>query len=410
MNKELLREFARLAVKVGVNIQPNQVLFINSPIIASTFTRLIVEEAYNAGASAVLVDWSDDETSRLFYERASEEALIEVPEYVIKEKEYFISSGAATLSITSPNPTIFKGIDPTRIDKASKARAPKLKFVSEYIMASRTQWAIVAYPNEEWAQKVFPNLPVDEAMDKLLESILYTSRVNVGEDAVQGWNEHMKKLDEHNKVLNNFNFESLHFKNSLGTDLEIGLVDNHIWAGGGEMSEKGIFFAPNIPTEETFTMPHNKKINGTVVSTKPLNVRGNIIPEFTLTFKDGKVVEYHAKENEELLKTLLETDEGSSSLGEVALISNDSPISNLGVLFYNTLFDENASCHLALGNAYAMNVKNGTKMTEEELVKLGYNVSSIHVDFMFGSSDMEIVGTTHNKEKVQIFRKGNFVI
>ncbi len=410
MNKKLLKELAILAVKVGVNIQPNQLLLINSPVNAQELTRLIVEEAYNSGASKVIVNWSDDVVNRLFYEKASLDALDEVPEYTIGEKEYFVASGGAVISITSPNPTIYQGIDPKRLERSSKARAPKFKFLNEYLMASRTQWTIIAYPNEIWAQKVFPDLPKEEAVDKLLEAILYTSRINENEDVIKTWNEHMMRLETHNKVLNGYNFATLHFKNSLGTDLEIGLVDDHIWAGGGEKSEKGVFFAPNIPTEETFTMPHNKKINGTVVSTKPLNVMGNLIKEFKLTFKEGRVVDFSATENEEILRTLLDTDEGSRSLGEVALISNDSPISNLGILFYNTLFDENASCHLALGSAYQMNVKGGTTMSVDELQKLGYNASNIHVDFMFGSSDMEIVGTTHDGKKVQIFRKGNFVI
>ena len=224
------------------------------------------------------------------------------------------------------------------------------------------------------------------------------------------WKNHIHNLDEHNLILNKYNFKSLHFRNSLGTDLDIELVKDHIWAGGGELSGSGVFFVPNIPTEETFTMPHNQKINGTVVSTKPLNVRGKVIPSFKLTFKDGKVIDFEATEEYDTLKTLLETDEGSKSLGEVALVSYDSPISNLNILFYNTLFDENASCHLALGNAYSMNIKGGTKMTEEELKKYGYNVSNIHVDFMFGSRDMEIVGTTYDGRQIPIFRKGNFIL
>lgn len=410
MNKTLLKEFAKLAVKVGINIQPNQILNISSPIEAAEFTRLIVEEAYNAGASKVIVDWSDDIVRKLFFEKASEEALIEVPDYAIMNKKYLVDSGAAFLSITSPDPSIFKDIDPMRIVRSTQAQAPKIKFLNEYLMASKTQWAVVAYPNKVWAKKVFPNLKEDEAENKLLESILYTSRVNKDEDVVAVWNNHMKNLEEHSKVLNEYNFKTLHFKNEIGTDLEIGLVENHIWAGGGELSEKGVYFAPNIPTEEIFTMPHNKKINGTVVSTKPLSVRGNLISQFQLTFKDGKVVDFKAKDNEVVLETLLNTDEGSRSLGEVALISDNSPISNLGILFYNTLFDENASCHLALGNAYSMNVKGGTTMSEDELQKLGYNVSSIHVDFMFGSPDMEITGTTYDGKTIQIFRKGNFII
>ena len=410
-NKEsLLKEFAHLAVEVGVNVQPGQLLVINAPIVAKDLVEMIAKRAYEVGAGRVMVNWQDDFSSKLFYEYASDERLTEVPEFTIERLKYIVAEKGAVISITSPNPEMLKDVDPKKIALASNASAPKYKFYSEHMMASKSQWSIIAYPNEAWAHKVFPELNKGEAVEKLLEAILYTSRVDANSDAVENWKNHMHNLDVHNQILNDYNFKSLHFKNSLGTDLDIELVENHIWAGGGELSGDGIFFVPNIPTEENFTMPHNQKINGTVVSTKPLYVRGKVIPEFKLTFKDGRVVDFEAKEEYETLKTLLETDEGSKSLGEVALVSYDSPISNLNILFYNTLFDENASCHLALGNAYSMNIKNGTNMTEEELKKFGYNVSNIHVDFMFGSRDMEIVGTTHTGEKVTIFRKGNFVI
>ncbi len=405
----LLREYAKLTVNIGANIQKGQLVMVNAPIEAADFARMLVEEAYIKGASKVMVEWQDSVSNKLFYEYASDERLVEVPDYVVDKLKYFIEQNGAAISVTSPNPDLFKGIDPKKMAMAQQASAPKTKFYSEHMMASRSQWTIVAYPNNAWAQKVFPNLPVEEAYEKLLESILYASRVEENK-TVENWNNHIESLDKHNQILNNYNFKTLHFKNNIGTDLTLDLVEEHIWAGGGEYTTSGILFAPNIPTEETFTMPHNKKINGTVVSTKPLSIRGQIVPEFTLTFKDGVVVDFTATENYEALESLLNTDEGSKSLGEVALISHDSPISNLNILFYNTLFDENASCHLALGNAYSMNIKNGTNMSNEELKEKGYNVSQIHVDFMFGSSDMEIEGITHEGEVVTIFRKGNFVI
>lgn len=407
---ELLNEYAKLAVEVGVNIQPGQILAINAPIVAKDLVEMITKRAYEVGAGRVMINWQDDFSSKLFYEYATEERLKEVPEYMVERLKYIVDNNGAVLSITSPNPEMFKDLDPKKIAIASNASATKTKFYSEHMMASRTQWSIIAYPNEAWAHKVFPDLDVKEAVEKLLEAILYTSRVDGKNDTVTNWKNHIHNLDEHNLILNKYNFKSLHFRNSLGTDLDIELVKDHIWAGGGELSGSGVFFVPNIPTEETFTMPHNQKINGTVVSTKPLNVRGKVIPSFKLTFKDGKVIDFEATEEYDTLKTLLETDEGSKSLGEVALVSYDSPISNLNILFYNTLFDENASCHLALGNAYSMNIKGGTKMTEEELKKYGYNVSNIHVDFMFGSRDMEIVGTTYDGRQIPIFRKGNFIL
>ena len=405
----LLKEYAKLAVVVGANVQKNQLVMVNAPIEAVDFVRMIVEEAYIAGAKRVMVEWQDSVSSRLFYEYGSDEALTEMPDFVVDKLKYFIEQGGCAISVASPNPDSFKGIDPRKMMMVQQATAPKTKFYSEHMMASRSQWTIVAYPNNIWAKKVFPNLSEEEAYNKLLEAILYASRVEENK-SIENWKNHIESLDKHNQILNNYNFKTLHFKNEIGTDLTLDLVEDHIWAGGGELSTTGILFAPNIPTEETFSMPHNKSINGTVVSTKPLSIRGQIIPEFKLTFKDGKVVEYSATENVEALESLLNTDEGSKSLGEVALISHNSPISNQNILYYNTLFDENASCHLALGNAYSMNIKNGANMSTAELKEKGYNVSQIHVDFMFGSSDMEVEGITHDGEVVAIFRKGNFVI
>ena len=241
------------------------------------------------------------------------------------------------------------------------------------------------------------------------EAILKACRVTEDGDAVKEWEDHMEKIARYNRVLNEYNFTTLEFKNSLGTNLSVKLVKNHIWGGGGEKAQNGVFFAPNIPTEETFTMPDRNGVNGKVVATMPLNYMGKLIENFSLEFENGKVVAYKAEKEESTLKKLLETDEGSNRLGEVALISHNSPISNMNILFYNTLFDENASCHLALGNAYTMNIKDGNTLSEEELIKRGYNKSCEHVDFMFGSSDMEIVGIKENGEKVQIFKNGNFV-
>ena len=248
------------------------------------------------------------------------------------------------------------------------------------------------------------------AVDKLWDAILYASRVSEDGDVVEAWNKHNAEIKVHSDKLNDYNFKSLHFKNSLGTDLTVGLIKDHIWAGGCDETTKGILFNPNIPTEEVFTMPDRFNINGTVASTKPLSYGGVLIENFKLTFKDGRVVAHEALKNEETLTNLLNTDEGSRSLGEVALISHDSPISNLNILFYNTLFDENASCHLALGNCYPTNLKGGTDLSDEELYGLGGNHSMVHVDFMFGSADMEVVGTTQDGKEVQIFSKGNFII
>lgn len=407
---EKLRKYAELIVKVGVNIQEDQILAINSPVECKEFTRMIVEEAYKAKAKYVLVRWSDDIVNKSFFTYASDEVIGEVPNFAVEQLKFIVENNAAVISISAPSPGLLKDIDPKKLQLNAKATSEKTTFYRKHMMSNSSQWCVVAYPTSAWAEKVFPEVKDDkERVEKLLDAILSASRVTDDNDPVQAWQEHMDTLARHNEMLNNYNFEKLHFKNSLGTDLEVGLVEGHIWGGGGEYSKNGVYFAPNIPTEETFTMPHRLKVNGKVVATKPLNYQGKLIEDFYLVFKDGKVVEYKAKKEEDALTNLLNLDEGSRHLGEVALISHDSPISNMNILFYNTLFDENASCHLALGNAYTMNIQNGNDLTEEELEAKGYNKSMNHVDFMFGSADMEIVGTRHDGTKVTIFKNGNFV-
>ncbi|HHX81196.1 MAG TPA: aminopeptidase [Acholeplasmataceae bacterium] len=406
MKCEKLKKYADLAVKIGVNLQKQQILLINSPVECAEFTRLLVESAYETGASYVMVRWNDDLINKTYYTFATEEVISEIPNYVVEQFKYVVDRGAAVISISAPTPGLLKDVEPKKLQLASKTSHEHLGFYQKHLMANGSQWCVISYPTKAWAEKVFGGA---ESFERLLDAILAASRVTADNDPIVEWRNHIENLARHNQMLNEYNFKKLHFKNSLGTDLEVELVNGHIWAGGGEVSQKGIDYCPNIPTEETFTMPHKDRVNGKVVATKPLNYQGKLIEDFYLVFKDGKVVEYDAKSEKEALKSLLELDEGSSRLGEVALISYDSPISNTGILFYNTLFDENASCHLALGNAYAMNIKDGIKMKEEDLIEKGYNKSMTHVDFMFGSSDLEIIGITYAGEKVQIFKNGNFV-
>lgn len=411
MNKReiLLEKMAKLAVKVGANVQKGQIVLVSSPLYAAELAKRIQKEAYLVGAKKVYIDWTDDELNRNYYTYATDETLEELPEFQLQRFQYFVEQNACRISIDSKNPHGMKGVDMSKVVKANRAIGPRISFYQNHYSSSKSQWTIVAYPNDAWCKTVFPDLPVHEAWDKLFDAIMYTSRITLENDPEIEWKEHTKTLEEHSKIMNAYHFKTLHFKNSIGTDLEVELVKDHIWAGGGEMGGNGIYFVPNIPTEEIFTMPHKDKVNGKVVSTKPLNYQGNLIEDFYFVFQDGKVVEYNAKVGYDALKSLIELDEGSSRLGEVALISHDSPISNLNILFHDTLFDENASCHLALGNAYSMNVIGGTNMEESELVKLGCNISLTHVDFMFGSSDMEITGITQDGKTIQIFQKGNFV-
>jgi aminopeptidase len=411
MPKEILLEkLADLVVKIGANVQENQLVYVTAPTDAAPLTRKVVKSAYLAGAKKVVVNWVDDYTSRFSLEFESIESLEDIPQHNIDRIKYLIENGGCVISIVSPIPGVNKGIDSLKIQKAGLARSKAIQFYREHMMNNNTQWTIIASANPVWAKKVFPNLNEEEGTEALWDAIFAASRVTEESNPIEEWNKHNKELLDHNKILNDYKFKTLHFSNSLGTDLHIDLVENHVWAGGQEKANNGVIFNPNIPTEENFTMPHKYGVNGKVVATKPLDYQGNLIEGFWLEFKDGKVVNFDAVAEKSSLKNLLEFDEGSSYLGEVALISYDSPISKANILFFNTLFDENASCHLALGRAYPMNIKNGTSMNQTELEKLGYNNSMSHSDFMFGSIDMNIVGTTQNGEKVQIFKNGNFVV
>lgn len=409
-SKELLKEYAKLAVKLGTNPKKGQYLVITAPVEAHEFVELCVKEAYDHGAGFVSVDWTDRVITRMNYERVDTEILKEVPDWRIAKIKNAIEKGYCTLHIDSPDPELLEGIDPNKIKEVQMESMKATKPYQYYSMNNIGQWSIVAYPNKRWAKKVFPDLDEDEAYEKLWDAILYTSRVFEGKDVVKEWEEHNKEMHRHSKILNDYAFEKLHFKNSLGTDLIVHLVDGHIWCGGDEKTPDDQIFNPNIPTEEVFTMPNHRAIDGTVVSTKPLSYSGKLISRFTLTFKDGKVIKAQADDNQETLDQILATDEGSKSLGEVALISYDSPISNSGILFYDTLFDENASCHLALGACYPTTIVGGEKMTTEELYAKGGNDSMNHVDFMFGSKDMSVIGITKEGREIEVFKDGNFCI
>jgi len=411
MPKELLIDkLANLSVQIGANVQKDQVVVVNGSTESKEIVRKVVEEAYKAGAKEVIVNWRDDYTGKMAVEYQTIENLQVIPEYAINRFQYFVDNGACVISIVSPIPGINKDLDPKKQQAQAVASSKALNFYREHMMGNRSQWTIIAASNPVWAKKVFPNLEENEAVEALWNAIFEASRVTEENNPVKEWQEHNERLIKHNQILNDYQFKSLHFKNDIGTDLTVELVNNHVWSGGQEIGTNGVTFNPNIPTEENFTMPLKTGVNGKVVATKPLDYQGNLIEDFWLEFKDGQVVKYDAKAGKDNLKNLIEFDEGSSFLGEVALISYDSPISQSNILFFNTLFDENASCHLALGRAYPMNIQGGTEMSKEELEKHGYNNSMAHVDFMFGSKDLDIIGETKDGKKVQIFKDGNFVI
>ena len=301
-------------------------------------------------------------------------------------------------------------IDPEKMKQSMIASMKRMSKYQGYTMNNQGQWSVIALPNPKWAKIVFPDKDEDEAVKALWDAILFSVRVREDNDPVAEWEKHDKVLEAHCDILNAHQFKAMHFSNKKGTDLTVNLVKNHIWVGGGCTTPDGVFFNPNMPTEECFCMPDRNNVNGTVYASKPLSYSGKVIEDFWFRFENGQVVEYGAAKNEEALKQLLDTDEGSKRLGEVALISYDSPISNLNVLFFNTLFDENASCHLALGRCYPENVEGGIEMSKEELLAAGGNDSMNHVDFMFGTSDMTVTGIKEDGSTVTVFSEGNFVI
>ena len=412
INEEILNEYAKLAVIVGTNVQKGQTLLITSPVEAYRLVRKCIEVAYKAGAKEVLVDYYDEKKTILDYSYMDDETLCHYPSWKTEKTKELIEDDYCTLSIIGDDPDLLNDIDGEKIKKAHIAKMKAVEPYRYYFTNSVGQWSIVAYPELNWAKKVFPDIKDDDkALEALWNAILMTSRVELNK-TVSNWQKHDEELFIHCEKLNEYNFKNLHFKNKIGTDLVVGLIKDHIWQGGKEKAsgKYKVDFNANIPTEEVFTMPDCHNINGKVFSTKPLSYNGKIIPSFNLTFKDGKVIDYDALENKDVLESILEADEGSKSLGEVALISYDSPISKSNILFYDTLFDENASCHLALGACYPTTVKDGEKLSKDELYKLGGNKSMNHVDFMFGSEDLEVVGEKEDGKEIAIFKDGNFVI
>ena len=406
--EQLLKQYARLVISVGVNIQKDQILVINSPIECADFARKISEEAFKAGAHDVVISWGDELSAHIRYEHGKKELFTEFPEWRVKFYQGYAEQGAAFVSIAARDPQIFSDIEPEKLKLANQAAGAALLEYRERLMSNKNTWCVVSVPTKGWAAKVFPEDTAEKAVEKLWQAIFKTVRIGEGIDTVAEWRKHIDFLQQAAKFLNEQKFVKLHYKNVSGTDLEIELPEGHIWAGGAEKSELGIEFAANMPTEEVYSMPKRDGVNGTVAASKPLNYNGNLIENFKLTFKDGKVVDYTAEKGAEILKGLLETDEGASYLGEVALVPYDSPISQSGILFYNTLFDENASCHLALGKAYPTCIAGGEKMDSVTLLQHGVNDSLVHEDFMIGTRDLEIIGTTADGREIKIFEQGNF--
>jgi aminopeptidase len=408
MNKELLIKYARLAVRTGINLKRGQTLVISAPIECADFVRAASEIAFQEGARDVVINWKDELSQRIRYINAPEEIFDEFPEWQRRLYVDYSSQGAAFLSVYAEDPELLNDVNPERIAKATRTRNIALKEYFDRTMRNRNQWCVISIPTAAWAMKVFPGASRNDAVEKLWDAILNSVRITADRDPVEAWKVHKNNLNRHLEYLNSNRFRLLRYKNSLGTDLTIELPENHIWTGGSDFTPEGHEFIANMPTEEVYTLPLKTGVNGTAVSSMPLNYNGRLVKNFSLTFRDGRIIDYTAGEGYDVLKTLIESDEGSRYLGEVALVPVDSPISRSGIMFYNTLFDENASCHLAIGRAYPTNLVNGGSMSPEELAAAGVNDSIVHEDFMIGTEDLEITGVTASGLALPIFRDGRF--
>ncbi|MBQ3488861.1 MAG: aminopeptidase [Clostridia bacterium] len=407
--EDKLKEYAELLVRVGVNVQKGQDLVITSQVDQASFARLCVQAAYEAGARAVDMAWSDDAIARMTYLNADESVFDVIPEYRIRFNTDYAEGGACFLHLISSDPENLKGVDPSRLERAHRAYGKYMKRYRELGMASAFPWSIGALASPAWAKRVFPDLPEAEAVAALWEKIFMAVRITGDGTAVEKWRQHQENLQRHVDILNGYAFDRLHYYNALGSDFTVGLCKGHIWCAGGEKTPKGQFFMPNMPTEEIFTAPDRNRCDGVICAALPLSKDGNVIRDIRFVVKEGKIVEATASANEELLRKSIAVDEGASRFGEVALVPYDSPISNSKTLFYNTLFDENAACHLAFGEAYPTTVEGALEMSEEERLSAGLNKSITHVDFMVGTADLSIDGYTADGRCVPVFRDGNFV-
>ena len=405
MKKTVLREYARLIVRCGVNVQKGQEVLIYADLDQPEFVQMVVEEAYKAKAKKVTVEWDYQPLQKLHVRHQSVKTMGEVTEWQKAKLQHFVDVVPCRIHLVSEDPDGLKGINMEKLAKARQLRYPIVKPYHDQL-ENKDQWCIAAVPGAAWAKKVFPGMRTSAAMEKLWEAILFTSRVT--DDPVKAWQEHNADLHDRCAYLNSLNIRSLHYTADNGTDLTVGMIPEGEWKGGGDTSLQGIFFNPNIPTEECFISPKRGQAEGIVYSTKPLSYQGQLIENFSVRFENGKAVEVKAEKGEELLKTMISMDEGAAYLGECALVPQRSPIAESGILFYNTLFDENAACHLALGMGFADTIQDFQNKTLEECRALGINDSMIHEDFMIGCDSLDIDGICEDGKVVPIFRGGNW--
>ncbi|MBO1086445.1 MULTISPECIES: aminopeptidase [Enterococcus] len=401
-----LKKYARLIAETGVNVSKGHTVVLQINVEQAELARLITKEAYQLGADEVIVQWTDDVIQKEFLAHAADDRISTVPQYKIDQADDWIEKGASRISVVSSDPDAFAGVDNDRVATYQSAVGKALMNLRKATQSNKVSWTVVAAAGKQWAAKVFPDLPEEEQVDALWDEIFKTTRIYES-DPVIAWKNHDEKLATKAEELNKEQFTALHYT-APGTDIVIGLPKNHLWEGAGSYNARDEKFMANMPTEEVFTAPDSHRVDGYISSTKPLSYAGTTITGMKFTFKDGKVVDFSAEQGQEVLAKLLDTDEGARRLGEVALVPDPSPISQSGIIFYNTLFDENASNHLALGSAYAFSVQGGTEMTDEELAAAGLNRSQTHVDFMVGSDKMDIDGIREDGSRVPIFRNGDW--
>ena len=406
--KTKLDKYAKLIVQAGLNVQKQQTVVISASIESYELVRAVTKQAYEIGAKEVVVHYSDEEVTRMKYEYKSVEDFEEVPNWFASFRNDYALMNACFLYIDDDNPEMLTGIDPKKIATWQKAVKKACKTYYDLTDNMTNAWCIAGGASQKWANKVYPDMSNQEAMDALWNAIFKAAKIDES-DPAEKWQEHRLSFENRVNYLNELDIKKLYYKNSKGTEITIGLNKDYLFAGGGSYLKNGIYNFPNIPTEEIFTSPNKDDVEGIVFSTLPLSYGGNIVDEFYLRFKDGQVIDYGAKEGYEILKGIIDSDEGSKRLGEIALIPYHSPINEMNTLFYNTLFDENASCHMALGAGFSECLKGGIEMTKEELLANGVNDSLVHVDFMMGSEDLLIEGILDDGSHVKIFENGNFV-
>ena len=406
MKKTVLRKYARLIAEAGVNVQHGQEVFIVAGLDQPEFVRMVAEECYKLGASRVTVDWDYQPLAKVDNRYAAVETLGTLTGYQKARWEHYLEKIPCRIYLDSDDPDGLRGVDQDKMLRVQQMRYPQIKSYRD-ALENKYQWCIAAAPGAKWAKKIFPDLPKGKAIEALWEAILAASRVD--DDPEAAWAAHNANFTARCEYLNSLGIESLHYTSSNGTDFTVGMIEDGIFCGGGEYTlGTKVYFNPNIPTEEIFTSPMRGKAEGIVYATKPLSYRGELIEDFSVRFEDGKAVEVKAKKGEALLREMISMDEGAAYLGECALVPYESPISKSGILFWNTLFDENAACHLALGAGFNGCLRDYEKYTLDEAREKGINDSQIHVDFMIGSADLSIVAHTRDGRDVQIFRDGNW--